>query len=83
MARDRAGHAPRTLIGLKLSGDGPAARAVKIRHGGEDVGWVTSSVVSPKLGCAIALAYLRHGHNQPGTAVEVEGRSAEVTALPF
>ena len=83
MARDRAGHAPRTLMGLKLSGDGTAARSVKVRHGEEDAGWVTSSVMSPKLCCAIALAYLRHGHNQPSTLVEVDGRAAEVTALPF
>ena len=51
---------------------------------GEDVGWVTSSVMSPKLGCAIALAYLRHGHHDPGTAVAVADHGpAEVTALPF
>jgi folate-binding protein YgfZ len=83
MARDRAGHAPRTLTGLKLSGDGLVAKSTKVRRNGEDVGWVTSSVVSPKLGCAIALAYLRHGHHQPGTAIEVDGRGAEVSALPF
>ena len=83
MARDRAGHAPRTLTGLKLSGDGAVARGVKARRNGEDVGWVTSSVSSPKLRCGIALAYLRHGHNEPGTLVEVEERTAVVTALPF
>jgi len=82
-ARGRASHAPTKPPGLKLSGEGAAARGAKVQHNGEEVGWVTSSVVSPRLGCAVALAYLRHGHNEPGTAVEVDGRRADVTDLPF
>jgi tRNA-modifying protein YgfZ len=87
MARDRAGHAPRTLMGLKLAVREPAAAKASVFHSGEEVGFVTSSVLSPKLGKAIALAYLRHGHQAPGTMLEVQttaGRlSAEVSALPF
>jgi tRNA-modifying protein YgfZ len=83
MARDRAGHAPRALVGLKLTGPGPAAAGAKVRRDGAEVGFVTSSVESPRLGRPVALAYLRHGHQQPGTAVEVEGRPAEVSALPM
>jgi tRNA-modifying protein YgfZ len=87
MARDRAGHAPRTLMGLKLAGNEPPPARAKVFHSGEEVGFVTSSVVSPRLGKAIALAYLRHGHQSPGTAVDVEmaaGRvSAGISALPF
>lgn len=87
MARDRAGHAPRTLLGLKLAGDTPVLRKAKVIHAGEEVGFVTSSVPSPKVGRAIAMAYLRHGHQTPGTAVEIEAGServaAEVSALPF
>ena len=87
MARDRAGHSPRTLTGLKLSGPQPAPRGAKIFRDNEEVGWVTSSVSSPRLGCGIALAYLRFGHFESGTNVEVEtagGRQrAEVTPLPF
>ena len=53
---------------------------------GQEVGQVTSSVVSPRLG-PIALAYVRRGSEAPGTSVEVEAegarRSAEVRALPF
>lgn len=87
MARDRAGHAPRTLLGLKLAGDMPADRKAKVFHSGEEVGFVTSSVYSPKLSRAIALAYLRYGHQTPGTMMEIEAASgrlgAEVSSLPF
>jgi folate-binding protein YgfZ len=85
MARDR-GQVNRTLLGLKLAGTEPVARGAKVLHGGAEVGQVTSSVLSPRLG-PIALAYLRRGHQDPGTAVEVEDgggrRSAEVVGLPF
>ncbi len=87
MARDRAGHAPRTLLGLKLAGTTPAKSGSKVAHNGEEVGYVTSSVNSPRLSGAIALAYVRHGHQAPGTSVEVRTAAgpvaAEVTALPF
>jgi folate-binding protein YgfZ len=86
MARDRAGHAPRTLLGLKLTGAQPAARGDKVRRDGAEVGFVTSSVKSPRLG-PIALSYLRHGHQTPGTAVEVQTShgpvAAAVSALPL
>jgi glycine cleavage system T protein len=86
MARDR-GHANRTLLGLKILEGGAVPPGSRVLHGGEEVGQVTSSAVSPQLGVAIALAYLRRGHQEPGTAVEVETeggrRKAEVALLPF
>ncbi|MFN4261023.1 MAG: YgfZ/GcvT domain-containing protein [Gemmataceae bacterium] len=85
MARDR-GHVNRWLRGLKVSGAIPPARAAPVLRQGETVGEVTSAVVSPRLG-VIALAYLRRGHDQPGTPVEVVtdqgSQPAEVTSLPF
>jgi folate-binding protein YgfZ len=85
MARDR-GHVNRTLLGLLILEGGPAPRGARVLQGGEEVGQVTSSVRSPRLG-PIALAYLRRGSQEPGTRVEVESdsgrRAAEVTALPF
>jgi len=87
MARDRAGHAPRTLLGLKLGGNAPVERGAKVAHGDQEIGFVTSSVVSPRLGQPIALAYLRYGHQTPGTVMEVRATAgpvaAEVSALPF
>ncbi len=86
MARDR-GQVNRTLAGV-LCGAGPALTAgTKLYAGDAEVGQVTSSVVSPRLGQTIALAYLKRGSQAPGTALMIEptsaGRQAVVCALPF
>jgi tRNA-modifying protein YgfZ len=85
MARDR-GHANRKLVGLKISSPSAVPTGTKISRDGKEVGQTTSSVFSPRLG-SIAMAYLRRGHQEPGTSVEVEiagARSvAEVSSLPF
>ena len=81
------GHVNRTLTGLEISGAGPAPRGARLLRDGKEAGHVTSSVVSPGLGKAIALAYVRRGSTEPGTRLEVEAgggrRAAEVVALPF
>lgn len=87
MARDRAGHAPRTLLGVKLAGNELVPAGSKLYRGSEEVGFTCTSIRSPRLGAPIALAYVRFGHQTPGTAVEVDtpaGRvTAEVRSLPF
>jgi tRNA-modifying protein YgfZ len=84
MARDR-GQVNRTLLGLKITGD-PAPHGSLVYRDGKEVGRVTSSTQSPRFG-TIALAYIRRGNQEPGTAVEVEvegtRRPATVSALPF
>jgi folate-binding protein YgfZ len=86
MARDR-GHVNRTLLGLTLPEGGPVPAGAKVWRGEQEVGQVTSSVFSPRLGKSVALAYLRRGHQEPGTAVEVEAeggrRPAVITPLPL
>jgi folate-binding protein YgfZ len=81
------GHVNRSLTGLKIPGSEAVPAGTKLFRAGKEVGQVTSSVVSPRLGSAIALAYVRRGNLEPGTALEIgqpgSGRSAEVTALPF
>src|SRR5207302_10856103 len=67
MARDR-GQVNRTLLGLKLPG-GAVPPGSPLYRDGKEVGRVTSSARSPRLGTAIALAYVRRGHQEPGTAV--------------
>ncbi|HVS35066.1 MAG TPA: aminomethyltransferase family protein [Gemmataceae bacterium] len=84
MARDR-GQVNRALLGLKLTG-GSVPHGCLVYRDGKEIGRVTSSVASPRLG-PIALAYIRRGSQESGTAVEVEveraRRPAVVSALPF
>jgi folate-binding protein YgfZ len=86
MARDR-GQVNRTLLGLRLTGEGPVPHNSKLYREGKEVGRVTSGVYSPLVGAAIALAYVRRGSQAPGTSVEVEAdgqrRPAQVAGLPF
>jgi folate-binding protein YgfZ len=83
MARDR-GHVNRKLLGVKIGGGDAVPRGVKLLHAEAEAGQVTSSVVSPRFG-PIALAYIRRGHDSPGTKLQVEGTglTAEVVGLPF
>jgi folate-binding protein YgfZ len=88
MARDRAGHVNRTLLGLVLTdGGGPVPAGAKVFRGDAEVGVVSSSAASPRAGGAVALAYLRRGNQDPGTEVTVETpegrRPAAVRALPI
>jgi tRNA-modifying protein YgfZ len=84
MARDR-GQVNRTLLGVKLL-DGPVPHNSLLYNDGKEVGRVTSSAVSPRLG-TVGLAYIRRGNQEPGTTLEVEAggsrRPAVVTALPM
>ncbi len=86
MARDR-GQVNRQLLGLRLGTGSFLERGTKLFQGTEEAGQVTSSVQSPRVGGAIALAYLRRGCQAPGTELLVEpttaGRSATVSSLPF
>jgi folate-binding protein YgfZ len=85
-ARD-LGHVNWSFRGVKIAGDSPVSCGSKLLRDGKEVGHVTSSVHSPRLGSAIALAYVRRGTDAPGTSVEVavgeERRSAEISSLPF
>lgn len=84
MARDR-GHVNRFLVGLTLSGEVLPGPGAKVFHGDREVGLVTSSVRSPRLG-PIALGYVWRGSHEPGTAVRIDGDvrcDAVVTGLPF
>ena len=86
MARDRAGHVNRAFSGLKVLEGGPPPPGAKVFRDGQEVGVVTSSCHSPRLGAAVALAYLRWKHQEPGTRMEAEtptGRQpVEVVGLP-
>jgi folate-binding protein YgfZ len=86
--RDRGhGKVVRKLVGLTISGGAPPSAGSKIVGGEKEIGHVTSAVVSPALGTAIALGYVHRDFVEPGTPVAVVIRDtrvhATVTALPF
>ena len=72
MARDRAGHVNRAFLGLKVLDGGPLPPGAKLFHDGQEVGIVTSSCHSPRLGLPVALGYLRWKHQEPGTRMDAE-----------
>jgi folate-binding protein YgfZ len=81
------GHVNRMLRGLKLMGQIEPPRGSKVFNESKEVGEVTSSVNSSRLGRGIALAYLHRSCQEPGTRVVVvvgtNRVNAEVSALPF
>lgn len=83
------GQVTKALRGLRFDVDAPMpARGDKILHQGREVGSLTSVVRSPRLGCPIALGYVRKECNTPGTSLVVRlSAGAEVPAvivpLPF
>ncbi len=85
MARDRAGHVNRAFLPLRIVEGGPIAGGTRLLRDGQEVGVITSSVMSVKLGAGLALGYVRRGHQEPGTRLEAdtsEGkRAVEVLSL--
>ena len=82
-ARSR-GHVNWVLMGLVMESETPPAAGEKLAREGREIGEVTSSCVSPTLGKAIALAYLRREVAEPGTKLEFSsGAAAQVVSLPF
>jgi folate-binding protein YgfZ len=75
----RGANVNKTLRGLRLQA--PVERGAVVRADGKDVGVVTTSGVSPRLG-PIAMALVHRSRAEPGTAVEVAGMPATVVALP-
>jgi folate-binding protein YgfZ len=53
-------------------------KGAKIFFGEKEVGYVTSAVHSPRIGCVVALGYVRREANQLGTALLVETPGGKV-----
>ena len=83
------GHVAKRLAGLLFEGEHGAAPGAKIKTAdGREIGHITSCVVSPRLGRAVALGYVKYDYLQPGTQVlvaegETDGRVARVAELPL
>jgi folate-binding protein YgfZ len=78
------GHPAKKLTGLRFETDAPIeSGAIVNSTENQEIGRVTSAVVSPRLG-SIGLGYVRYEHLAEGTRVIVgDGINATVTALPF
>ena len=86
----RKAHPSRTLVGLELAGNEPAAHGDPVHVGRSQVGVVTSGMRSPILRKNIALCRMAVEHAALGTAVEIgklDGHQkripATVVRLPF
>jgi folate-binding protein YgfZ len=81
------GHVNRKIVGFRFTDTRVPPAGAPVLAGGREAGRITSAVLSPALGVALALGFLRLEHHEPGTRVEVEGGgdrlSAEVVELPF
>jgi glycine cleavage system aminomethyltransferase T len=75
----------RRLVGLTMDSPAPTEGS-PIWRNGEILGHVTTSFTSPILGRAVMLGWLKRGWNGDNPdieTVEVDGRTATVTATPF
>jgi folate-binding protein YgfZ len=72
------GRVARRLVSIVVTDNTVPARGSKIQAGGRDVGEITSATLSPRLGAALALAYVQREHAAPGTALTVSGSEARV-----
>jgi folate-binding protein YgfZ len=80
------GHVAKKLTGLLLADeDAPAHGALVATTDGREIGRITSSVFSPRLQRAVALAYVKYDYLAPDTDVRVgdAGTAARVAELPL
>jgi aminomethyltransferase len=77
------GNVHRTFIGFLPQSVPPSGAKVQVE--GKDVGEVTSALTIPvdSSDRALALGYIRREFGKPGTAVQIGGVPATVSALPF
>ena len=80
---DALGHVNKTLCGVAFTSEVVPAAGIELHSGEKVVGQVTSAAWSPQLGRPLALAYVRRGHNTPGTALQSSLGEATVAALPL
>ena len=77
------GHVNRRLTELRFFTAETPAGGTKLMYEGNEIGSVTSSAFSPRLGQAIGLGYLRREHSAVGTRLDASGIPAEVIEPPL
>ena len=73
------------LVRLPSEQQAVPARGEKLFKDGREVGYITSSILSPKHGGMVALGYLRKEANAPGEKLQFgspDGGTAQVVAVP-
>jgi aminomethyltransferase len=79
-ARTREQGARETLVPFVIEGPGIARQGNPVVDGDERVGVVTSGTMSPTLGEAIGMAYVRADLAEPETAIEIDVRGRRRSA---
>lgn len=79
------GRVARKLVGLVFEGADVPSRGGALLADGKEAGYVTSAAFSPRLGRAVALAYVPRALAEPGATVELKdsGRTAVVSPFPI
>lgn len=79
------GHVAKKLVGLEFDASRLIETGATIKSSdSQDIGRVTSTAFSPKLGKTIALGYIRYEYLEPGTNVAIDPQTAgKVKELPF
>lgn len=80
---DARGRVNRTLCGLRFEGREAPPDGTELTAGARPAGRVTSAAYSPGFRAAVALGYVRRGHNGPGTRLESAAGPATVVPLPM
>jgi len=71
----------RKLVGFKLTDKGFPRHGYPVTSGGEDVGVVTSGVMSPSVGVGIGMAYVPTELSSPGTEIGIRIRDKIIPAV--
>jgi folate-binding protein YgfZ len=77
------GHVNRRFVGLIIAGNDVPSVKSPIRKGGKEVGYVTTSLFSPRLSKPIALGFVSRAAYAVGNQVEVGTGTATIVDLPF
>ncbi len=81
LVRQKEAGVTRRLVGLRLTDRGFPRHGYPIVSQGQDVGEVTSGVVSPSLGSGIAMGYIPTELSKAGTEVGVRIRDKVIPAV--
>jgi aminomethyltransferase len=83
LRRQKEQDPPEKLVAFVMEDPGIPRQGMRIEEGGV----VTSGTLSPSLGQAIGLGYVRSGHAEPGTEITIDlrgrSRAARIVKKPF